>query len=554
MKIHAYARRGAFVLPAALHLRLTCLAMGAAPPTPTPEPKAQKKGPRYPKAPSDKGVKLYPDAWKTAPVKAVTPAEIDALLTKAQKADKITPAPLAPDDVFFRRVHLDLVGRTPSPSALRDFLADKDPQKRAKLIDKLLDSSEFSRVRARYWRNVLLSRATDDRIFVRIPRGQALEVWLVEQFRAKKSWKEISRALITAEGELQLSEPRKNGQVGMMLAHAGEDGPPERTNDTVRAFLGINLQCAQCHDHPDDIWKRQQFHEMAAFYGMLGERVRLVQREPLDFATRLSRRFGEYRMPDRDDPRKRSAVRPKFLTGEAPEGLRSDPDRRKALADYVTAEGNYYFAAAFVNRVWADLLGQGFVMPVDNLGPLQPGVYPDVLVRLASSFRATDYDIRALYRTILNTQAYQRQARVPDGHGEHVRFAGVSPTRLPADALWDSLTEALGPMAGPGGGPGRFRGFFSPQRAFRSLFAFDPSSKPEDGEGSVPQALMMMNNVALNAKIRASGDTPLAKILKEYPKDDAAVEQVYLLALGRRPTARELKVSLAHVKKVGDRG
>src|SRR5262249_15348736 len=150
MRIRDHARRRALLLPAALLLGLTCLATAA---EPTSE---DKRKVRYPKAPSDKGVKLYPDAWKTAPVKAVTPAEIDALLTKAQKADKIPPAPLAPDDVFMRRVHLDLVGRIPPAAQLRAFLADKDPQKRAKLIDKLLETDEFSRNRARYWRDVLL--------------------------------------------------------------------------------------------------------------------------------------------------------------------------------------------------------------------------------------------------------------------------------------------------------------------------------------------------------------------------------------------------------------
>ncbi len=520
---------------------------------------------RYPKAP-DANVPIIPAAWKDAPKSPATPAEIDRLLEQHLKADKLTASPRVTDEQFVRRVYLDLTGKVPTAAQSEAFVKDSDPQKRARLIDALLASEAFSRHLAKHWRDVMLSRATSSLVFIRFPRQSALEQWLFEQFQAKKSWGEISRDLLTAEGGLKLTEPTKNGQVGFLMAHAQADAAVERASDTARVFLGIQIQCAQCHDHPSDIWKRQQFHELTAFFGKLAERPVFAEPQGQGQQRRIegfrlaARPFGEYRMPDRDDPKKTYAVQPRFLTGDAPPPARTDLDRRKALAKFVTAPDNYWFSAAFANRVWGDLTGQGFYQPVDNMGPLQEATYPDVLFRLAASFRATDYDIRGLYRLVMNTEAYQRQSRVGDSPGDHLRCTARYPTRMSADELWDAVASALGPFPqgpgrgrpGPGGG-GPFRRQFGLAFQFRQLFDFDPSIKPDEVEGSVPQALMLMNNQQLNARMKATGDTPLARVLKDHPQDDKAIEQVYLRTLGRKPTPREMRRCREHVKQVGKR-
>jgi hypothetical protein len=516
-----------------------------------------KKKPRYPRSPSNEGVALVPPAWKNATIEAATSAELDALLERAQQKDKVKPAALASDDVFVRRVYLDLVGRLPSQGAARQFLADTSVGKRARLIDKLLASDDFARTRARCWRDVILSRATDNRRFVQFPREIALESWLTSQFQGNKSWSAIARSLITAEGGLQLRKPRADGQTAMLLAHSRDDGPVERTNDTVRVFLGISIGCAQCHDHPDDIWKRQQFHEMAAFFGRLGERVnRQKGKQSVTVALFSLPPRREYRMPDTEDPTKKSTVQPRFLTGEKIQSGIPDINRRKALANLIAAQDSYYFAAAFVNRAWGELTGQPFV-PVDSLGPLQTVLYPDVLMRLAVSFRATDHDVKGVYRLIMNTKAYQRALRMGDSPADHVKFAGLFPTRLRPDVLWQALTTAVGPLD-MGGVPGR--GGMGPRRpmnfrqVFREMFAHDPSAKAEDVEGSVPQALLLMNNKAINERIKAKGDTVLARILRQNADDDKAIEKVYMISLGRKPTSRERKVCLQHIKELGERG
>ncbi|MFQ3592863.1 MAG: DUF1549 domain-containing protein [Gemmataceae bacterium] len=531
----------------------------------TPARGQDDKKSRLPKAPEAKGVPIIPPAWKSAAKKVASPAEMDALLAAAQRADQLQPAPLVGDDLFLRRVTLDLTGKLPTPRELSAFMSDSDPNKRAKLIEKLLASDEFARYQARWWRDIMLSKSTNNQGFVRFPREQSLEVWLTEAFKTNKSWAAIATELITSEGMLSTAAPREQGHAALLLAHAQQDGPVERTNDISRLFLGINISCAQCHDHPDDIWKRQQFHEMAAFLGRLGERVRLDREStPPKFEVSLTTRpFGEYRMPDLENPRRGTPVSPRFLLdGSTASRFSNDKERRKALAAKITDKNNYYFAASFANRIWGQLLGQPFV-DVEGMGPLNPPLYGETLMRLADSFRASDYDIRGLYRLILNTQAYQRATRAGEAPTDHVRFSGSYPTRLSADALYAAVQQVIGSPSGPGMGGrfgggfgggfgGRFGGGLAAQ--IRDLFAFDPSSKPEDIEGSVPQALLLMNNPQINAQIRATGNTPLAKILREHRDEAKAVEAVYLHTLGRKPTANETKVSLEHVASTRNRG
>jgi hypothetical protein len=519
---------------------------------------------RYPKAPSAVNVPLVPVTWKTAPHKSLSPADLDRLLTEAQKKEKVAPALALADEQFLRRATLDLTGKIPSPAQIEEFVKSPDHDKRARLIDRLLDSEEFCTNWARYWRDVLLWRATDMRVITHLPRTYGLEVWLGQQLKAKRSWAAITRDLLTAEGMLEIRAPTRNGAIAFILAHAGDTAAVERASDTARVFLGIKIQCAQCHDHPDDIWKRNQFHELAAFFGRLTDKEEAAERG--SGIHLIANPSGEYQMPDRDNPKKTYTIHPRFLTGETVPQALSDHDRRKQLADLVTSPDNYWFAAAFVNRIWGALMGQGFYQPFDNMGPLQEVVYPEVLLRLADSFRATNHDIRGLFRTIMNSQAYQRQFRLGDNTADHLRFAAAYPSRLRGDAIWWTLESILGPFPGEQTGAKVFAGGagieVSPfaknkpslQFLVKKLFDFDPSTKSDELEGSITQAMMLMNNQAINERIRATGDTPLGRILKEHHQDDSAIQIVYLQTLSRKPTERELKTCLEHIKEVGKRG
>ena len=525
-----------------------------------------KKKSRLPQSPAGADVPSMPEAWKTAPRTPVISAEVDRLLAAAQDKDKLSPAPRTTDEQFIRRVTLDLTGRLPVPADVNEFTADRDPSKRAKLIDRLLDSDEYAQHWARYWRDVIIARATAQQVFLRPVRTVGLETWLTEEFKANRSWGVIAHTMITATGTSTYEDIGQNGAAGFLLCHFGPGADNERAAETARVFMGIQIQCAQCHDHPFDIWKRNQFHELAAFFSRTRERQMRDGPQGRFLGVNLfSQPRGEHEMPHLDDPKKSTTINPRFILGQTVPPGESDQQRRRALADMLTAKENYWFGAAYVNRVWGELMGQAFYQPVDDMGPLKEAVLPDVLVRLAASFAAEDYNPKALFREIMNSETYQRQTRLGETSDQHLMFAAAYPTRLRADALWESLVNVLGamkdpPRGGPRAGNGQFAGlaavlgrFQSFEAQFKREFDFDPSTKSDDVEGSIPQALMLMNNPRINQRIEAQGTNLLARILKAYPDDKEALRILYLRTLARKPTDKELEKCSSYLAKVSNR-
>ena len=497
---------------------------------------------------------IRPEMWEQAPTTPLQPGEIDRLVSAELKRASIKPAPRTTDEQFLRRVWLDLTGSLPMPADVDDFLKDTNANKRARVIDKLLDSKGYARHWGSYWREVIASRVTDPLSLI---NARAFEKWMEEQLRANRSWADITRAILTATGEVRFREANKNGPAFFLLSRRGADAVTERAAEASRVFLGIQIQCAQCHDHPSDIWKRQQFHEFAAYFGRVRERF-IFEEKRIQGVRLVSISFGEYRMPGKDDPKQKTIIAPRFLDGKSAGWQLTDAQRRKKLTDAITSKDNPWFAAAFVNRMWGEFMGQSFYQPVDDLGPEKEAVLPTVLARVAGSFRGSNYDIKTLLRAILNSEVYQRQIRPGESAEEHLMFASIYPTRLPADSLWKSLTGTLGQMgASVGMGMrrpmGPFGRFFGLEAQFKQEFAYDPSSRPEEVEGSVSQALLMMNNPIINQKIRATGTNLVARILKAYPDDSAALRVLYLRALARRPTDHELARCRQHIQTAASR-
>jgi hypothetical protein len=490
--------------------------------------------------------------WADASTEPLKAAELDGMITSELAKAKIPVAPLASDEQFLRRVYLDVIGMLPSPEEITAFVQDPAKDKRAKMIDKLLDSEDYAKYWGRYWKNVVANRVTD---FLTLISAPTFERWLTDQFKKNVSWGETVTEMLTATGGLRRDEPDKNGQAFFFLAYRGADALPERTAETARIFMGIQIACAQCHDHPFDDWKRTQFHELAAFLVRTKDRPVFDTDKKIVGFTLVASPFGEHRMVDKDK-KLDVPMTPKFLDGTSPGKGLSDKARRAALAKYVTAKTNPWFAAAFANRMWAEFLGQTFYQPVDDLGPQREAIMPKVIARLAGSFRGSDYNIKDLLRVILNTQAYQRQSRTGKSLDEHLFFAASYPKRLNADALWNSLECVLGKMQGGfGGGPKFGGGFggFGPKGQFTKEFSYDPSSRPEEIEGTLPQALLMMNNPMINQKIKATAPT-LSGLLKKHEDNTDAVKHLYLTALCRQPTANELKTCLAHIQQAPSRG
>jgi hypothetical protein len=511
---------------------------------------------------------LTTEPWDGVPIAPLSPAELDGLVAAELREDRLQPAARTTDEQFLRRVSLDLAGHLPTPQELAGFLADRDPAKRSKVIDKLLASDAYAGHRAKYWRDVVSSKYTDRRQVGMVP---AFEKWLTDQFKANKSWGDTAWAMLTAEGFVQIrfggpgaGDTESNGAAVFLLAHLGDDQAEERAAETSRVFLGIQLQCAQCHDHPFDEWTQRQFHELAGYFSRI--RARQIVR-PQDGPPRvelMATGIGEHRQPDKNDPTRGTTVSPRFLSGAAPKARATDKERRAALADAITGPENFWFAAAFVNRTWAELMGQGFFQPVDDMGPGKDATMPSVLVRLAASFRATDYDVKQLLRTICNSEAYQRQIRPGAPADGHLHFASAYPTRLRAEVLWRSLQNVLGSLAPPDTRPGfratpgapgfaRFGRGQSLETTFLSEFRFDPSLGADEVEGSIPQALMLMNNREIHRAIEARGASLLATVVTKYPTDEDAVRALYSQVLCRRPTDGEMSKARSYIDRVGKR-
>src|SRR6516162_7020590 len=228
---------------------------------------------------SDKNIRLTNEEWKGVSTSPLQPGEIDALIAKEQAATKVTPSPKTTDEQFLRRVMLDLTGQLPLPADITEFAADKDPNKRAKMIDQLLASDDYAKHWARYWRDVFAAKVTD-----RLAQGMVVhfEAWLTEQFRENRHWDAMAKEMLTSKGQIPIrfgpaqgEADAKNGAAFFLLSYMGNDATNDRAAETARIFLGIQIQCAQCHDHPFDGWKRVQFHELAGYFARVREqRVR----------------------------------------------------------------------------------------------------------------------------------------------------------------------------------------------------------------------------------------------------------------------------------------
>ncbi len=488
--------------------------------------------------------------------------------------------PLAGDETFIRRATLDLLGEQPTPEEVAAFVLDPSSTKRAKLVDHLLAQPSYGQNWGRYWRDVIFYRRNDDRA---LAMAGTLVNYLSEQFNRNMPWDEIARSFITATGEI-----RENGETGIIMAQIAN--PEDTTAEMSRIFLGIQIQCAQCHNHPTDRWKREQFHELAAFFARIAVRpVKLEDQKRTFRVVSDDKGVGkrspgasetvtlEHYMPDLQDPQaKGTLMRPVFfVTGQKFEFGANDRDRRETLAQWITSPGDRYFAEAFVNRMWSELVGHGFIEPVDDMGPDRPAQSPETLKYLADQFVANRHDIKWLFRTIMATDAYQRESRSRTDIADPL--ANSCPQRLRADQLANVLLDSLGVdeatftrdanrKEGKKGGPdkdgkpvaanaqgGRKKGLLGagPRGQLLQSFGYDPSARRDEVASAIPQALWLMNGGLVSFGTKDAPTTSLGKLLASEPNDESVAAELYLRCLAREPKPAELRVCLEHVASVG---
>jgi hypothetical protein len=491
---------------------------------PTPPARPSKKKPPQPKlpelkTPEDK-LKFLEAIRATFPtirssVGAFTPADLDDMVRKYVAKETKTPfAPLVDDETFLRRASIDLTGKTPTPEKIKEFKADKNPKKRPALVDELLASDDYARKWARYWRSVVFHNSPAQRNTI---NPQAFEDWLFTEFKENTSWDRIVSEMISAQPIRQKDvKPEENGWQqdygpnNFILAC--ERKPDVIASETARIFMGISVGCAECHDHPFDRWKREQFHEMAAFFAN-----------------------GKYYMTDQDDPSKKSEVKAVFLLGEEPPPtLKPDHLRVAAAAYLVYNSDNYWFARAYVNRMWSELVGDGFYS-VDSLGPDKDVVHQLIVNRVSSAFRYAGFDPKWLFRLIMNSEGYQRGIRTIDKPQD--LFTSVRPARLRPYEIADNVERLIGELK-------------NARRSVEQTFAQNPSTPQRDLEGTVQQALLMMNNGQLQKQL---SNSPLKKQLSGIKSNDEAVTEAFLAVLARTPTDAETKRYADYLKSAKDR-
>jgi hypothetical protein len=476
------------------------------------------------------------------------------------------------DERFLRRISLDIIGRLPTPEEVTVFAFDPAPDKRTKIITKLLADPRYGENWGRYWRDVVMYRRTEERL--QFAGSMAtIEPYLIESFNKNKPWSQIATEFITATGN-----GSENGNCALIIAQQGR--PEEIAAEISRIFLGVQIQCAQCHDHPTDRWKREQFHELAAFFPRVATRPPQIQpmaRElmvaALDVEVPASRRrpinntmrfFGtlEHHMSDPKDPQSEGKVMQPvfFATGDAlPTGAK-DAQRRGKLAEWVTKKENPFFAKAFVNRLWAELTGEGFYEPVDDIGPDRHATAPQTLEYLAAEFAQADYDIKWLMRTITATELYQLPSAPRRGPEDPPMQHNVA-QRLRADQIFDNLLLVLEASEPPQPGflpaavnlPNVGVRSGRPRSQFMTAFGYDPSSHRDEVQSSIPQALTLMNSPLIAGALRGAGNTMLARKLAAIHDDSALTQELFLRVLGREASQSELTTCLQFVKQVNNR-
>jgi hypothetical protein len=475
---------------------------------------------------------------------------IDASLVHA--IGKTTPLPSLTDDAtFLRRVSLDLTGKLPTPKEVESFVADLSSDKRARKIDQLLTSNAYAVNWGRYWRDALTYHTPASGNYL---RWELFNNWLVDQVRKNRPWSEIVTALVTATGINDECAP-----VNYLTAQYGN--PIEIAGTTSRVFLGVQIQCAQCHDAKTEPWKREQFHELVAFFG----RAKIIQHKDVNgrgtpYAIE-GREDGQYQMTSKREVGKLITMPPRFLTGESVSTDTNDQERRQALARFLTSPKNPWFARAYVNRIWTALMGWGFYPGVNDLGGNTQPKLPEVLDLVAKEWTETGYDMKWLFRTLANTEAYQRRLS-PRAHSdsEDSPLPCVCPNRLRPEQVFEAMVRALGfdendksiPAPAPSEAPAvsRHTGL---RHMIYYAFKVDPSSPVDEVQGTIPQALLMMNSVLVNTFVAANGKTFLADALVKNAGDDDILLGLYERTLARRPSAEEMDICRRYIQKVNNR-
>ncbi|WP_439628358.1 DUF1549 and DUF1553 domain-containing protein [Gemmata sp.] len=458
-------------------------------------------------------------------------AVIDSRLEAGWKKAGAKPAAVADDATFLRRASLDLVGRVPTVAETRAFLADASPDKRTKLVNRLIDSGGYTRHMATFWRRTMVPQA-DTSEFARL--ADDFEAWVAVRVQENVPYDRVVRELLTLKAT---ATPPRGAVSPVSFFLASENKPENLAANATRSFLGVNLDCAQCHDHPFARWTRDQFWQTAAFFAPPQNKDGVAARPELPVPN--TKRVLGAELLDGTAPKWPAAVAPE--TG------------RELLAAWLTGRDNPYFARNAVNRMWAQVYGTALVEPLDDLSGESgsTGPHADLLKELADAFVASGYDTKFLTRALVQTKAYQLSATLPEGGATDSRLFARMPVRgLTGEQLYDSLRTAAG-LPPERDDTGRGLGLEARKR-FAAQFHVE---RAVTAERSIVQALSLMNG-RLTSELTDPAKNPTLAGAADAPFLDTRgkVETLFLAVLGRKPTAKEADALVKYVDAGGTEG
>ena len=469
---------------------------------------------------------------------------IDDLVWKKLQRLGITPSKPAPEHKILRRAYIDIIGRTPTAEEARVYLADKSDDRRAKLIDRLLDSPEYTDHWANKWADLLRPNP----YHVGIKATLNYDNWIRTSFRENKPYDQFVRDLLTAKGSTF-----RHGAVTMFRDRRS---PDELTMLVSQLFLGIRLECAKCHHHPNEVWGQDDFYGLAAYFSK-------VARKGTGISAPISG-SEEFIYAGRHRPVKHpltgEEVKPKPLFGEA--AVADDvKDPREVLATWITSDENPFFRQTIANRIWMDMMSRGLVEPVDDLRLSNPASNQELLEAIALDLRDHKYDMKHLIRQIASSYVYGLSSLPSDRNVADTRnYSRYYRERLRAEVMLDSVSQITGVPENFSAMPPQSQARQLWSHRIESLFldAFgrpDPNQDPpceRTPDTTIVQALHLMNSQSLYTKVTSDAGLG-AKLVADKKSPEEIVEELYLAAYSRFPTARERTAAVSHLNRTPDK-
>ncbi len=476
-----------------------------------------------------------------APVDSLPPVKnfIDQHVFANLKLIGVPPSPICDDSSFLRRISLDIGGRLPTSDETKTFLASKEPDKRGRAIEALLNSPDYADYFANKWTALLKNQRTEA---ADITANFAFHAWMRDSLLANTKYDQIVRQILASTGTIVSNPP--------VAWYKRVKEPTTQLEDVAQLFLGVRMQCAQCHHHPFERWTQAEYYHLAAFFSQIGRKPTAIAGEDLIFHKRGTAQT-EHR-------KTRVMLKPAGL-GEPEMDIAPDDDPRLALVDWMSKKDNPFFGKSLVNRYWKHFFKRGLVEPEDDLRDTTPPTNPDLFEALAKSFTDSGYDLKSLVRAITQSHTYQLSS-TPNAHNavDRQAFSHFYPKRMTAEVLLDSIDMVTGSKTDFADLPPGTRAISLPDNSYTRASPFlKVFGRPDNtsvcecervSSASLAQSLHLMNAADVKAKLTASGGRAEMLTKAEMP-EPKRIRELYLAAFSREPAADEVRIAETHLLK-----